>query len=78
MPDKTDTLRIGTSWVKKHGNVITRLIVLDGSEPTKVLLRVTDSGGSLGYTKGREVTMDAQSLARYYAPASNDKEAGSS
>jgi hypothetical protein len=57
-------------WLKKHGNVLTKLEVVDGTDAQRVCLRVVNSGGSRFYKKGQIISMPASTLVFYYAPAS--------
>lgn len=60
-------------WIKKHGNVRTRLTVVDDEDRQRIRLRVTDPNGDTAYRRGQILTMTEDHLKFYYAPATRER-----
>jgi hypothetical protein len=67
-PAREDGPKPGDEWIARHGNVNTRMVVVDSTDPERTVIRVVDPAGSLAYRKGDERTVSVRWLELYFAP----------
>lgn len=65
---RKDGLKPGDEWIARWGNVSTRVVVVDPSDPERTVIRVVEPAGFRAYRKGDERTVSVRWLEFYFAP----------